>query len=250
MRGFTASHFSYNSTKGRCPACDGRGATRVDMQFLADLWLTCEECNGKRYRPEVLEVRHRGYTVADILAMSVDEAAELLEHQPVASAILKTMQQVGLGYLALNQSSTTLSGGEAQRVKLAGELMRTSGAGRSVVVLDEPTTGLHASDVERLVGVLLELKERGDAVIVIEHHVDLLRVCDELVELGPMGGSGGGRVIATGTPSDLMANDDSITGPWLKPTKRKASRAAKNGAKKSTKKAAKRRSKTSAKGGV
>ena len=227
MRGFTASHFSYNSTKGRCPACDGRGATRVDMQFLADLWLTCEECGGKRYRPEVLEVRHRGYSVADILSMSVDEAAGALEHQPAAIKILTTMQKVGLGYIALNQSSTTLSGGEAQRVKLAGELMRASGAGRSVVVLDEPTTGLHASDVERLVGVLLQLKERGDAVIVVEHHTDLLRICDELVELGPMGGNGGGRVIATGTPAELIADKDSITGPWLKPIKVKAKKKAK-----------------------
>jgi excinuclease ABC subunit A len=157
------------------------------------------------------------------------------------------MKQVGLGYIALNQSSTTLSGGEAQRIKLAGELMRTEGAGRSVVVLDEPTTGLHASDVERLVGVLLKLKERGDAVIVIEHHTDLLRICDELVELGPKGGVGGGRVIATGTPAELVKNKDSITGPWLAPagTKKKVSgkkapakKAAKKSSKKSSKKAA------------
>ncbi len=227
MRGFTTSHFSYNSTKGRCPSCEGRGATRVDMQFLADLWLTCDDCDGKRYRPEVLEVRHRGYSVADILAMSVDEAAGVLEHQPAAMKILGTMQKVGLGYIALNQSSTTLSGGEAQRVKLAGELMRASGAGRSVVILDEPTTGLHASDVERLIGVLLYIKERGDAVIVIEHNTDLLRICDELVELGPMGGNGGGRIIATGTPAELVKNKDSITGPWLKPYQMKTKRARK-----------------------
>ena len=248
MRGFTASHFSYNSTKGRCPACDGRGATRVDMQFLADLWLTCEECGGKRYRPEVLEVRHRGYSVADILSMSVDEAAGALEHQPAAIKILTTMQKVGLGYIALNQSSTTLSGGEAQRVKLAGELMRASGAGRSVVVLDEPTTGLHASDVERLVGVLLQLKERGDAVIVVEHHTDLLRICDELVELGPMGGNGGGRVIATGTPAELIADKDSITGPWLKPIKVKAKKKAKT--KKKAKKKARAKKSVRSKGGA
>ncbi|MDG1499805.1 MAG: excinuclease ABC subunit UvrA [Planctomycetota bacterium] len=232
MRGFTTSNFSYNSTKGRCPACDGRGATRVDMQFLADLWLTCEECAGKRYRPEVLEIRHRGYSVADILAMSVDEAFEVLEHQPAAAKILMTMQRVGLGYIALNQSSTTLSGGEAQRVKLAGELMRTEGAGRSVVVLDEPTTGLHASDVARLVDVLMQLKQRGDAVVVIEHHIDLLRVCDELVELGPTGGNAGGRIIATGTPAELIKDKDSITGPWLKPATKAPSAQKKTSSKK------------------
>jgi excinuclease ABC subunit A len=160
--------------------------------------------------------------VADILAMSVDEAFEVLEHQPGAAKILLTMQRVGLGYIALNQSSTTLSGGEAQRVKLAGELMRTEGAGRSVVVLDEPTTGLHASDVARLVDVLMQLKQRGDAVVVIEHHIDLLRVCDELVELGPTGGNEGGRIIATGTPAELIKNKDSITGPWLKTVTKKA----------------------------
>ncbi|MDF1797898.1 MAG: excinuclease ABC subunit UvrA [Planctomycetota bacterium] len=224
MRGFTHSHFSYNSTRGRCPACEGRGATRVDMQFLADLWLTCEECDGKRYRPEILEVRHRGLSVADLLSLSVDEAREVMAHQPAAARILDTMAAVGLGYLALNQSSTTLSGGEAQRVKLAGELMRTEGVGRSVVVLDEPTTGLHAADVERLVEVLLRLAARGDAVVVIEHHTDLLAICDELIELGPAGGSGGGRVIATGTPAELAGNPDSITGPWLGLAKPKAKR--------------------------
>jgi excinuclease ABC subunit A len=228
MRGFTSSHFSYNSTRGRCPACEGRGATRVDMQFLADLWLTCEECDGKRYKPDVLEVRHRGLSVADLLALSVDEAREVLAHQPAAMRILDTMAAVGLGYLALNQSSTTLSGGEAQRVKLAGELMRAEGGGRSVVILDEPTTGLHASDVERLVGVLLRLAARGDAVVVIEHHTDLLAVCDTLVELGPAGGEAGGRVIATGTPAELSSDPDSVTGSWLlapaAPKKRKRSR--------------------------
>ena len=217
MRGLTPSCFSYNSHRGRCPVCEGRGSTRVDMQFLADLWLECEECGGKRYRPEVLEVRHRGLSVADLLALSVDEALGFLEHQPVAARILRTMQEVGLGYMALNQSSTTLSGGEAQRVKLAGELMRAEGAGRSVIVLDEPTTGLHASDVERLARVLRSLADRGDAVCVIEHHTDLLAVCDRLVELGPAGGLAGGQLIASGTPEELMQNPDSVTGPFLVP---------------------------------
>jgi len=225
MRGFTSSSFSYNSPRGRCPVCEGRGASRVDMQFLADLWLECEECGGKRYRPEVLEVRHRGLSIADLLALSVDEALEFLEHQPGAKRILNTMQEVGLGYMALNQSSTTLSGGEAQRVKLAGELMRAEGAGTSIVVLDEPTTGLHASDVARLAKVLRSLAERGDAVVVIEHHTDLLAVCDQLIELGPGGGESGGRVIAEGSPLELSENPDSITGPFLiPPTKAKKKR--------------------------
>jgi excinuclease ABC subunit A len=244
MRGLTSSCFSYNSHRGRCPVCEGRGSTRVDMQFLADLWLECEECGGKRYRPEVLEVRHRGLSIAELLSLSVDEALEFLEHQPGAARILKTMQEVGLGYIALNQSSTTLSGGEAQRVKLAGELMRTEGIGRSVVVLDEPTTGLHASDVARLAGVLRRLADRGDAVCVIEHHTDLLAVCDWLVELGPAGGDAGGQLIAEGTPQDLMNNPKSITGPYLvpashskqtrnqaKPTKTKSTKAKKSRAK-------------------
>ncbi|MFT5288534.1 MAG: excinuclease ABC subunit A [Candidatus Paceibacteria bacterium] len=215
IRGYRASHFSFNSTKGRCPACDGRGATKVDMQFLADLWLTCEECDGRRYRPEVLEVRYRNHSIADVLAMTVDEALALLKDVPAAARALRTLADVGLGYLCLGQSSTTLSSGEAQRVKLATELLRAGGVVQSVVILDEPTTGLHKSDVRHLYGVLRRLVERGDAVIVIEHHVDLLNACDRLVELGPGGGAEGGRVIAAGTPVELRSDADSITGPWL-----------------------------------
>jgi excinuclease ABC subunit A len=214
QRGFTRSHFSFNSTKGRCPACDGRGATRVEMQFLADLWLTCEECDGKRYRPEVLEVKHRGRSLADVLAMTVDEALEFLEHVPAAARILRTLVDVGLGYLELGQSSTTLSAGEAQRVKLAAELLRAT-TGRSVVVLDEPTTGLHKNDVRQLYAVLRRLADRGDAVVVIEHHTDLLAACDRLLELGPGGGEQGGRVIAEGTPAELARDPSSVTGRWL-----------------------------------
>ena len=215
MQGFTRSHFSFNSTKGRCPTCEGKGAEKVEMQFLADLWLTCEECEGARYRPEVLEIRHRGKSIADVLAMSAEEAREFLEHQPVAEKILATLCAVGLGYMPLGQSSTTLSSGEAQRVKLATELLRAGTGERTVVVLDEPTTGLHLSDVGHLARVLRQLADRGDAVVVIEHHLDLLRVCDGLFELGPGGGADGGTVIATGTPNDLASNPDSVTGPWL-----------------------------------
>ena len=215
MHGYTPFAFSFNSKKGRCPACDGLGATKVEMQFLADLWLTCEECNGLRYRPEICAVRYRGKSIADVLALSVDEAAEFLEHVPKIARVLETLQAVGLGYLALGQSSTTLSAGEAQRVKLASELCRAEGSARSIVVLDEPTTGLASSDVQHLWAVLERLARRGDAVLVIEHHTELLRACDHLVELGPAGGAAGGRVIASGTPRELMTDAASVTGPWL-----------------------------------
>ena len=215
VRGFNASRFSFNSTQGRCPACDGRGATKVEMQFLADLWLLCEECDGKRYIPEVLEVRFRGHSIADVLALTVDEALELLQHQPKIAEVLRTLADVGLGYMQLGQSSTTLSGGEAQRVKLASELFRAETGARSVVILDEPSTGLAASDLTHLVRVLDRLARKGNAVIVIEHHTGLLSVCDRLVELGPGGGEAGGRCIAAGTPAELVADADSVTGPWL-----------------------------------
>jgi excinuclease ABC subunit A len=215
MRGLTPACFSFNSTKGRCKACDGRGSTKVEMQFLADLWLECEECGGLRYRPETLEVKLRGRSIADVLAMSVEEAAEFLAHQPKLARVLQTMLDVGLGYLGLGQSSTTLSAGEAQRVKLAAELLRARSAEPSVVVLDEPSTGLAACDVEHLMAVLSRLAARGDAVLLIEHHVGLLGACDRLIELGPAGGDAGGRVIASGTPAELAADPESVTGPWL-----------------------------------
>jgi excinuclease ABC subunit A len=218
MRGFTGSHFSFNSNAGRCQACEGLGATKVEMQFLADLWLTCEECDGKRYRPEVLGVRYRGRSIADVLDMSAEEALELLGEVPALARPLATLVDVGLGYLSLGQSSTTLSGGEAQRVKLATELCRASDDVRSVptiVVLDEPSTGLHQADVVHLYRVLARLASRGDAVVVIEHHTGLLAACDRLVELGPAGGAAGGRVIAGGTPAELARDPRSVTGPWL-----------------------------------
>ncbi|QDU84961.1 UvrABC system protein A [Planctomycetes bacterium Pla163] len=214
MRGFGPSHFSFNSPRGRCPACDGRGAVKVEMQFLSDLWLTCEECVGRRYKPEVLEARFRGKNVADVLEMPAEEALELLEHQPELARTLEALVRVGLGYIALGQSSTTLSGGEAQRVKLARELLDAAKGERSVVVLDEPSTGLHAGDVEHLALVLHELAAKGNAVVLIEHHTELLRSCHGLVELGPEGGEGGGRILAVGTPEEL-ALGDTPTAPFL-----------------------------------
>ncbi|MCC7013737.1 MAG: excinuclease ABC subunit UvrA [Planctomycetes bacterium] len=216
MKGFGPSHFSFNSPKGRCPACEGKGATQVEMQFLADLWLPCEECAGQRFAAEVLEVRYRGKSIADVLELSVDAALEFLAAHPRAVEILRTLSEVGLGYMSLGQSSTTLSGGEAQRVKLASELFpgETQRA-PSVVVLDEPSTGLHASDVAKLARVLERLADEGHAVILIEHHTGLLALCDELLELGPGGGEAGGRVIAQGTPEELARDPRSITGPFL-----------------------------------
>lgn len=219
MKGYTPSHFSFNSTKGRCPACDGRGATLVEMQFLSDLWLTCEECDGTRYQPEVLEVRYRGKSIADVLAMGVAEAAAFFEAQPAIQRILQTLLDVGLGYMSLGQSSTTLSGGEAQRIKLASELWRAGSRGggleRSVIILDEPSTGLAATDVEHLARVLGRLARQGNAVVVIEHHTELLEICNRLVELGPEGGEAGGEILAEGTPEELAATKGSVTGPWL-----------------------------------
>jgi excinuclease ABC subunit A len=214
-RGFDAGRFSFNSPKGRCVACEGKGSTKVEMQFLADLWLVCEECNGKRYAPEVLEVRWRGRSIADALELTAEEALAFFEHQPALLPVLRTLCDVGLGYLQLGQSSTTLSGGEAQRVKLAAELARAEGGGRSVIVLDEPTTGLAQCDVQHLAAVLDRLAARGDAVYLGEHHLGLLSVCDELVELGPGGGEAGGKLVARGTPAELARDPRSVTGPFL-----------------------------------
>ncbi|MCK6446259.1 MAG: excinuclease ABC subunit UvrA [Planctomycetes bacterium] len=215
MAGLTPSHFSFNSPRGRCRACEGRGATLVEMQFLPDLWLTCEECGGKRYAPEVLDVRWRSKSIADVLDMTIEEAREFLAAQPRAQLILTTLCDVGLGYVTLGQSAMTLSGGEAQRVKLASELYDADALDQAVIVLDEPTTGLHASDVHALGRVLDRLAAEGHAVIVIEHHTGLLSVCDRLVELGPGGGEAGGRIVAVGTPEELARNPDSPTGPWI-----------------------------------
>jgi excinuclease ABC subunit A len=215
LLGLTAASFSFNSPKGRCPACEGRGAIQVEMQFLADLWLTCEECEGRRYRPEVLAIKYRGRSIADVLDLSISEAREFLAHQPSLARILGTLEEVGLGYLGLGQSSTTLSGGEAQRIKLASELLRAEGSQGSVLVLDEPSTGLHAVDLVPLVAVLQRLAERGDAVVVIEHHTGLLAACDRLVELGPAGGAAGGRLVAQGSVAELARDPNSLTGRFL-----------------------------------
>ena len=213
--GFGPAHFSFNSARGRCPACDGNGATKVELQFLPDLWLTCDVCDGSRYRPEVLEVRWRGKTIADVLSMCVDEALEFFMHQPRIRSLLQSLADVGLGYLRLGQSANTLSGGEAQRLKLAAELSAAQRGLSRVILLDEPTTGLHAKDVERLMLVLQQLAEAGHALIMIEHDPAALSACDRLVELGPAGGDAGGELISEGTPEELSKSKGSPTGPWL-----------------------------------
>ncbi len=244
MRGFGPSHFSFNSARGRCKGCEGRGATKVEMQFLPDLWLVCEECDGKRYTPEVLEVTHRGKNVAEVLAMSVDEALEFHEAQPRLANILRSLSEVGLGYIELAQSSTTLSGGEAQRLKLASELLQARTGVRSAIFLDEPTTGLHPADVKQLISVLRSLARRGNAVIVVEHNTDVLEACDHLVELGPAGGEAGGYIIAQGTALELSTDKNSKTGPFLmredQPVAQKKTR--KKARKKTQKKAARKKS--------
>ena len=214
QRGFSSSRFSFNTGDGRCPQCQGQGQEKIEMNFLADLYVNCSMCNGLRYNRQTLQIRYRDRSIADVLAMNVDEAVEFFVNFPKIYRFLTSLQQVGLGYVALGQSSSTLSGGEAQRIKLATELARSE-TGRTIYFLDEPTTGLHFADVRRLMSVLNGLVERGNTVIVIEHNLDVIRACDWLVDLGPDGGSGGGRIVGSGTPKELSAIPESITGRYI-----------------------------------
>ncbi len=214
QRGFSSSRFSFNTGDGRCPQCQGQGQEKIEMNFLADLYVNCSICNGLRYNRQTLQIRYRDRSIADVLAMNVDEAVEFFVNFPKIYRFLISLQQVGLGYIALGQSSSTLSGGEAQRIKLATELARSE-TGRTIYFLDEPTTGLHFADVRRLMSVLNGLVERGNTVIVIEHNLDVIRACDWLVDLGPDGGSGGGRIVGAGTPKELANCADSLTGRYL-----------------------------------
>jgi excinuclease ABC subunit A len=215
LRGYKASRFSYNVHGGRCEACQGLGMRRVAMQFLPDLYVTCESCRGRRFNAATLAVRYRGRSVADVLAMRVDEAVEVFENWPKIARPLATLRDVGLGYLALGQPATTLSGGEAQRVKLAAELSRP-GTGRTCYVLDEPTTGLHFADVENLLRVLQALVERGNTVVVIEHHLDMIRSADWIIDLGPEGGEQGGHIVVCGPPDAVAHCPESYTGRYLR----------------------------------
>ena len=215
MRGYKSSRFSFNVKGGRCEACSGDGIVKIEMNFLSDVYVPCEVCKGKRYNRETLEVKYKGKTIYDVLEMTVDEAVEFFENIPKIKRRLETLREVGLGYVKLGQSSTTLSGGEAQRVKLATELSKRS-TGRTVYILDEPTTGLHSADVHKLVHVLNELVEGGNTVIVIEHNLDVIKTADYIIDLGPEGGDGGGTVIAKGTPEEVAKVESSYTGMYLK----------------------------------
>jgi excinuclease ABC subunit A len=213
-RGYQPGQFSFNVRGGRCEACSGAGSTKLEMNFLPDVWVTCDVCKGKRYTRETLEVKWRGKTIHDILEMSVDEACEFFENQPRIHKIVETIRDVGLGYIRLGQPATTLSGGEAQRVKLSTELHKTPRK-HTFYILDEPTTGLALSDIHQLIEVLLRLRRNGHTVIVIEHHLDVIKCADWIIDLGPEGGELGGGVVATGTPDEVAREPGSYTGQHL-----------------------------------
>jgi excinuclease ABC subunit A len=215
-RGFKPGRFSFNVKGGRCETCQGDGVIAIEMHFLPNVFVTCEQCKGRRYNRETLEVHYRGKSIAEILDLTVDQALPLLESIPPIATKLRTLQEVGLGYIELGQSATTLSGGEAQRVKLSRELSRR-GTGRTMYILDEPTTGLHFEDTRKLLDVLNRLVDQGNTVVVIEHNLDVIRSADHLIDLGPEGGSAGGRIVASGTPEEVAANPNSVTGVFLKP---------------------------------
>ena len=215
MRGYGPGRFSFNVKGGRCEACCGDGLVKIEMHFLADVYVPCEVCHGSRYNRETLEVQYKGKNIAQVLDMTAEEAADFFENLPKIRKKAQMLQEVGLGYVKLGQSSTTLSGGEAQRVKLATELARVS-TGRTIYILDEPTTGLHAADVHKLIEVLQQLVEAGNTVLVIEHNLDVIKTADYLIDLGPEGGDGGGTLVAAGTPEEVAATEGSFTGAYLK----------------------------------
>ncbi|HSC29037.1 MAG TPA: excinuclease ABC subunit UvrA [Vicinamibacterales bacterium] len=213
-RGFRPGRFSFNVKGGRCEACQGDGVIAIEMHFLPNVYVTCEECKGRRYNRETLEIRYRGKSIADVLDLTVDQAAPLLENFPPIATKLRTLQDVGLGYIELGQSATTLSGGEAQRVKLAKELSRR-GTGRTLYILDEPTTGLHFEDTHKLLDVLNKLVDQGNTVVIIEHNLDVIKSADHVIDLGPEGGEQGGRVVSQGTPEEVARSRESYTGRFL-----------------------------------
>ena len=216
VRGYQAGRFSFNIKGGRCENCSGDGTIKIEMNFLPDVYVPCEVCHGARYNRETLEVHFKGKTIAEVLDMPIEEAADFFEAHTSISRHLRTLNEVGLGYVRLGQPATTLSGGEAQRVKLATELQRRS-TGRTMYVLDEPTTGLHFEDIRKLLGVLHQLVDQGNSVVVIEHNLDVIKTADHVIDMGPEGGSGGGMVVVSGTPEQVAACPESWTGKYLAP---------------------------------
>jgi excinuclease ABC subunit A len=214
VRGYMPGRFSFNVRGGRCEACEGDGTIRIEMHFLPDVYVKCEVCKGRRYNRETLEILYKGKSIADVLEMTVEEAMEFAKNIPQIHTKLRTLYDVGLGYIHLGQSATTLSGGEAQRVKLSTELSRRS-TGRTFYILDEPTTGLHFEDVRMLLDVLNRLTDGGNTVLVIEHNIDVIKCADWIIDLGPEGGDAGGRIVVAGTPEDVVARTDSHTGRAL-----------------------------------
>jgi excinuclease ABC subunit A len=214
IRSWKAGRFSFNNAGGRCEECSGNGYKTIQMNFLPNVYVPCEVCGGKRYNRETLEARFKGKSIADVLDMTINQAVEFFESQPYILKKIKTLQNVGLGYIKLGQSSTTLSGGESQRVKLATELARPS-TGKTLYILDEPTTGLHFEDVRVLMGVLRQLVDKGNTVIIIEHNPDVIRSCDHLIDMGPDGGREGGTVVAMGSVEDIRNNEKSLTGRYI-----------------------------------
>jgi excinuclease ABC subunit A len=213
-KGYTASRFSFNVRGGRCENCEGAGVKQIEMYFMPDMEVPCEVCKGKRYNHETLEVRYKGKNIYEVLDMTVEEALAFFENIPSITTKLNALNDVGLGYIKLGQSATTLSGGEAQRVKLASELAKR-GTGKTLYLLDEPTTGLHWYDVKKLIGILQRLVDAGNSVVVIEHNLDVIKCADYCIDLGPEGGDGGGKIVATGTPEEIAKNSKSETGRFL-----------------------------------
>jgi excinuclease ABC subunit A len=215
-RGYKPGRFSFNVKGGRCEACQGDGVIKIEMHFLPDVYVECETCKGKRYNRETLEVRFKGSSIADVLDMTVEDAQAFFKAVPSIRDKMDALMRVGLGYIKVGQQATTLSGGEAQRVKLSKELAKRS-TGRTLYILDEPTTGLHFEDVKKLMEVLHELVDQGNSMIVIEHNLDVIKTADHIIDIGPEGGDGGGMIVATGTPEQVAEVAESHTGRYLKP---------------------------------
>ncbi|MEM7514383.1 MAG: excinuclease ABC subunit UvrA, partial [Bacteroidota bacterium] len=215
IRGYKLGRFSFNVKGGRCETCQGAGVQTIEMNFLPDVYVTCPTCQGRRYNRETLEIRYKGKSISDVLNMSVKEALEFFDAMPRIKRKLKTLNDVGLGYITLGQPATTLSGGEAQRIKISSELSKKD-TGNTIYILDEPTTGLHFQDIEMLLGVLNQLVERGNTVLVIEHNMDVIKFADHIIDLGPEGGNKGGTIVAQGTPEEIATHPTSHTGTFLK----------------------------------